>query len=201
MPLQHEAADFLCLDAGRSGFRLLPNGSDKAAPVVPQLVAEVARLSSEAVVLRSGRSCLTYRELDARAGRLAGRLRSLGVGRDVPVGVRLERSFEQVTTLLAVMKAGGAFLPLDPAWPDERVRELLDDAGAPVLIEDPARGSGARGRVVVTPDAGGGAAETREAAADIRGEDLAYVVYTSGSTAGLFSSLTSAGRRRAGGRG
>ena len=172
----------MCLDAGRSGSRLLPNGSDKAAPVVPRLVAEVARLSPEAVALRSGRSCLTYRELDARAGRLAGRLRSLGVGRDVPVGVRLERSFDQVTALLAVMKAGGAFLPLDPAWPDERVRELLDDAGAPVLIEDPARGSGAGGRVVVTPDAGSGAAETREAAADIRGEDLAYVVYTSGST-------------------
>src|SRR3954447_22851975 len=96
MPLQHEAADFLCLDAGRSGSGLLPNGSDKAAPVVPQLVAEVARSSPEAVALQSGRSCLTYRELDARAGRLAGRLRSLGVGRDVPVGVRLERSFDQV---------------------------------------------------------------------------------------------------------
>jgi amino acid adenylation domain-containing protein len=182
MPLQHEAADFLCLDAGRSGSRLLPDGSDKPAPVVPRLVAEVARLSPEAVALRSGRSCLTYRELDARAGRLAGRLRSLGVGRDVPVGVCLERSFDQVTALLAVMKAGGAFLPLDPAWPDERVRELLDDAGAPVVIENPARGLGAGGRVVVTPDAGSGAAETREVAADLRGEDLAYVVYTSGST-------------------
>src|SRR4051795_13110613 len=128
MPLQQEAADFLCLDAGRSGSGLLPNGSDKAAPVVPQLVAEVARSSPEAVALRSGRSCLTYRELDARAGRIAGRLRSLGVGREVPVGVCLERSFDQVTALLAVMKAGGAFVPLDPTWPDERLRGLLDDA-------------------------------------------------------------------------
>src|SRR3954447_7049595 len=182
MPLQHEATDFSCLGAGPSGSQLLPNGSDKATPVVPRLVAELARSSPEAVALRSGRSCLTYRELDARAGRLARRLRSLGVGRDVPVGIRLGPSFDQVTALLAVMRAGGAFLPLDPAWPDERVRELLDDAGAPVLIEDPARGSGAGGRVVVTPDAGSGAAETREVAADIRGEDLAYVVYTSGST-------------------
>ena len=66
------------------------------------------------MALRSGRSCLTYRELDARAGRLAGRLRSLGVGRDVPVGVRLERSFDQVIALLAVMKAGGAFCRSTP---------------------------------------------------------------------------------------
>ncbi len=77
---------------------------------------------------------LTYAELDARAGRLAARLRGLGVGPEVRVALRLDRSLELVVAILGVLKAGGAYVPLDPAYPADRLRFLLEDAGAPVLV-------------------------------------------------------------------
>ena len=125
-----------------------------AGEFVPQLVAKIANMTPDAVALQAGQARMSYGELDARAGRLAGHLRSLGVGREVPVGVCLERSFDQVVALLAILKAGGAFLPLDPAWPDERLRELLDDARAAVLVGRAARVGelGGGGRVAVPLD-------------------------------------------------
>lgn len=162
-------------------------GLGRRQEFIPQLVAEVANATPKAVALRAGQACMSYGELNACAGRLAGHLCSLGVGREVLVGVCLERSFDQVVALLAVLKAGGAFLPLDPAWPDERLRELLDEARAPVLISRAAwvggLGSGNRVDVPVnrlddsTTRFGQG-----EVHADVEGQDLAYVVYTSGST-------------------
>ena len=77
---------------------------------------------------------LTYAELNARANRLARRLRALGVGADTPVGVMLERSVELVVALLGVLKAGGAYVPLDPSYPRERLSFMLEDAACPVLL-------------------------------------------------------------------
>src|SRR5207302_5180242 len=91
-----------------------------------------ARPDAPAVVWQGGR--LGYGELVGRAGRLAGRLRRLGAAPEVPVALCLERSPELVTAALAVLQAGAAYLPLDPASPPERLARLLADAGAPVLI-------------------------------------------------------------------
>ena len=77
---------------------------------------------------------LTYAELNARANRLAHYLRSLGVGPDVLVGLCLERSVEMIVAMLGVLKAGGAYLPLNPAYPQERLAFMLDDTQARVLI-------------------------------------------------------------------
>ena len=82
----------------------------------------------------AGDRALTYRELDARANRLAHRLRRRGVGPDVLVGVCVERSMELVVALLAVLKAGGAYVPMDPSYPEDRVHHMLADARAPVLL-------------------------------------------------------------------
>ncbi|MBI0538335.1 non-ribosomal peptide synthetase, partial [Roseomonas sp. KE2513] len=128
---------------------------------------------------------MSYRELYARASALAGHLRSLGARRDAVIGVCLERSFDQVVALLAVLKAGSAFLPLDPAWPAERLRQILVDARAPVIIGRSTRLDDLRGdgRVIVSPGSLNDlAASQDEVDEEIGGQDLAYVIYTSGST-------------------
>src|SRR5262249_61985127 len=77
---------------------------------------------------------LTSRELNARANRLAYRLRDLGVGPEVLVGLYLDRSPELLIGVLGVLKAGGAYVPLDPAYPGERLAAVIGDAGFRVLL-------------------------------------------------------------------
>jgi amino acid adenylation domain-containing protein len=152
-----------------------------------RLVAARAATSPDAVVVVAGRDTLTYGQLEARADALARYLRVLGVGADVPVGVCMGPSLDLPVALYAVLKAGGAYLPLDPALPTERLRFMLADAAAPVVIADAGLGprlaeSGVR---VVCPatdaeDIARAAAEPLEPDADP--EALAYILYTSGST-------------------
>jgi len=138
-----------------------------------------------AVVFEGGE--LTYAQLNARANRLAHRLRALGVGPDARVAVCAERTPEMVAGLLAVLKAGGAYVPLDPAYPEERLRWLLADS-APVAVL--AHGSLAgrfagAGVPVLELDAASPAwagPETNPARGALLPEHLAYVIYTSGST-------------------
>jgi amino acid adenylation domain-containing protein len=158
-------------------------GHPAAGPSLPERILRHAaeRPGATAVVSATG-AVLSYGELDARSARLARRLRSLGVGPETRVAVLLERSPELVTTLLAVMRAGGAWVPLDPAYPEERLRFALEDSGARALVT---RGDfmsrlGALPVPVVEvddPDAGG-----LESDVSLEPENLAYVIHTSGST-------------------
>jgi amino acid adenylation domain-containing protein len=141
--------------------------------------------AADAVAL--GDSRLSYRELDERANRLAHRLRDRGVGRDVPVGLCLTRSLDLPVAVLAVLKAGGAFLPLDPAYPVERLRFMLEDSGAPVVVTHEAAAGALPGSdaeiVLLEGEAEAIAACSRQAPkTDASPRDLAYVIYTSGST-------------------
>ncbi|MCC6557807.1 MAG: amino acid adenylation domain-containing protein, partial [Polyangiaceae bacterium] len=95
--------------------------------------AQAAR-SPDAIAVRMGGRALTYRELDARAARLARRLARRGAGPDAPVGLLADRSIELVVAILAILKAGGAYVPLDPGYPRERLELMLRDAGARVLL-------------------------------------------------------------------
>ena len=94
---------------------------------------QVAR-TPDAVALVFGEERLTYQELNCRANQLAHHLRNLGVGPEVLVGILLERSVEMIVGILGVLKAGGAFVPIDPNYPQERIEFMLADSGLSVLL-------------------------------------------------------------------
>ena len=148
--------------------------------------AQVAR-TPEAVAAVKGERAWTYRELNARANQLAWHLRKLGAGPDVPVGVCLPRGLELAATLLAVMKAGGACLPLDPDYPKDRLAYIQQDAQAPVLVlsaTSPLDFDGARSHLLRIDETGAsyGAESDQNLPPLVNPGNLAYVIYTSGST-------------------
>ncbi|MFF8618459.1 amino acid adenylation domain-containing protein [Streptomyces sp. NPDC015350] len=115
------------------------------------LFEEQARRTPGATAVTDGPRSLTYAELDGLANRLAHRLRDHGVGPDVPVGMWADRSVELVVGLLAVLKAGGAYLPLDPDVPSARAAQILADAAAPVCLTAAAHGERLPGTCPATP--------------------------------------------------
>ncbi|MET7746809.1 amino acid adenylation domain-containing protein, partial [Streptomyces sp. NPDC005385] len=160
-----------------------------AAPVgesVPAAFTAQALRSPDAVAVRCAGRELSYRELDERSNQLAHRLLGLGVGREAPVAVLMERSVDLVVALLAVMKAGAFYLPLHAAFPLERMQWIVDETSTPVLLTD--RGMRDRGApaapvvVVVDEDRELAGLPVGDPGVEIRPEQLAYVMYTSGST-------------------
>jgi amino acid adenylation domain-containing protein len=152
--------------------RVLGEWNDTAVPVpdttLVALLAEQAARTPEATAVVAEGHPFTYAELHAHANRLANRLVADGAGRGRVVAVALPRSAELVVALLAVLKAGAAYLPVDPDLPRERADFLLTDADAAVVLDDPAAvlapGDDTPPEVTITP------------------ADAAYVIYTSGST-------------------
>jgi len=161
-------------------------GAERRGVCFHRLFEAVAERTPDAVAVIAGERSLTYGELDDRADRLAHRLRELGVGPDVVAGIFVGRDPEMVVGALGVLKAGGAFLPLDVIHTRERLRYLLATARAPVALTQAhlaAELEGFGGEVVVLDDAAAFAAASesrpRNAASPAH---LAYVIFTSGST-------------------
>jgi len=155
--------------------------------LVQQLVGEQASTRPEAPALVAGSRIFTYAELDRRANQFAQHLRGLGVGPEKLVALCVERSPEMVIAALGVLKAGGAYLPLDPATPVERLDQTLRDAGITVLVTgadlDARLTAGSFRLVNLATDAADIARCPVEApVVDCTPENLAYVIYTSGST-------------------
>ncbi|HEV7519214.1 MAG TPA: amino acid adenylation domain-containing protein, partial [Thermoanaerobaculia bacterium] len=165
------------------------NGTAAGAPAacLHELVAAQARRQPEAVAVSCAGAALSYGELDARAALLSRHLRRLRVGPEVLVGVCAERSLALVVGLLAVLGAGGAYLPLDPSYPRERLLRMLEDARPAVLLVEertavllPAEGCP---RIFLdAPLAAAGGPLPNPAAVPVGPENLAYVIFTSGST-------------------
>ena len=132
----------------------------------------------------SGRTELSYAELDCRAEAVAAHLRALGVGANEVVGLRVERSPDVVIGILAILKAGGAYLPLDPVYPTERVAFMLQDAAVRVVLTQRALAGELSALPVECVCLDEPLPPTPAAAPTTpgTGEDLAYVMYTSGST-------------------
>ncbi len=151
-----------------------------------ELIAETARRTPTAVAVSSGDGELTYAELDRRADALAHRLQGLGVGPDTIVPVLLDRSEDLVVGLLASLKAGGAFMPIDPAQPANRIAAILSNApDAPVCITHE-RHLGYldqfSGQSVCLDMPSTASADAVAAPAGTASDSLAYVIHTSGST-------------------
>jgi amino acid adenylation domain-containing protein len=179
--------------------RLLMQWNDTAAEYprdscIHELFEEWAERTPEAEAVVCGGERLTYAELDRRASRLARRLSALGVGAEVPVALCLERSPELVVAMLAVLKAGGYYVPLDPSYPLERLSLMLGDCGAPVLLtlrrwldSLPAHWGQVlcldeEGEAEATWETAGPAGGQAAAGSAAGAEGLAYAIYTSGST-------------------
>ena len=104
--------------------------------LIHELVAQHADRHPDRLAVVCEDQQLTYRELNARASQLGNYLRGLGVGPEAMVGICLERSVEMVVGILGILKAGGAWLPLDPHYPKERLAFMLHDAHAGVVVSD-----------------------------------------------------------------
>jgi amino acid adenylation domain-containing protein/FkbM family methyltransferase len=172
--------------------RLLIDLNDTSLPFADQhrcvheLFAERARSTPDATALIYEQTRLSYAELARQAGQLATYLRRSGVGPEVIVGLCVERSVEMVVGILGILEAGGAYLPLDPGAPPERIAYMLEDAGVPVLLTQEAVQARlpAIGDLVICLDTQWDeiAAVGVGPASAVQPGNLAYVIYTSGSS-------------------
>ncbi len=153
----------------------------RPAACVHHMFEEHAARAPGATALLFEDTTVTYGELDARANQLAHRLRTLGVGPDTIVAMRLERSVEMVVAVLGILKAGGAYLPLDPVYPPERASFMVNDSGARILVTSRGLEEGvAAPQVVYVKELDGAPAARLDV--PVAPSNLAYVIYTSGST-------------------
>jgi len=159
--------------------------------LMQELFEAQAKRTPDRTALRVGVTALSYAELDRRASRMAQALRSRGVGRGQRVGLCVERDADMVAAVLGILKAGAAYVPLDPSFPAERLRFMAEDAQLTLLVSTSALvspfGLPRERQLLLDIDADALAAQSDQrlmpdAAQDARAEDPAYIIYTSGST-------------------
>ncbi|HYC03628.1 MAG TPA: amino acid adenylation domain-containing protein [Azospirillaceae bacterium] len=163
-----------------------------SATLVKLFAGRVARTPGSTALVHGDR-VITYAELDARANRLARRLLSLGIGPETIVGICMQRTPELVMAMLAVLKAGGAVLSIDPAYPVKRIAYMVEDSSVGLVLTELASRavlpSGVRQLVRDDPEEAAliaglpdGMVKDAERAGQLRRDNLAYIIYTSGST-------------------
>ncbi|MFV0131782.1 non-ribosomal peptide synthase/polyketide synthase [Streptomyces sp. HMX87] len=168
LPLASDEDLLVLLDQGQGTARPVP------AATLPELFERQAADTPDAVALLDGERQVSYADLDRAANRLAHRLIARGVGPEEIVALALPRAAETVVAQLAVAKAGGAFLPVDPDYPEQRREFMVRDAGARVVLDAPADVWAADG-----PDT---APTDTDRTTALTADHPAYVIYTSGST-------------------
>jgi amino acid adenylation domain-containing protein len=164
----------------------------KEQQLLPELFLSQVRRTPDRIALTFEGEQLSYKLLNQRANRLASCLRTHGVGPDVVVGICMQRSMELVVGLLAIQKAGGAYLPLDPSYPEARLQYMMDDARLTLLLTHPATSQSVSsfagtvvsldGEVIDDGQHADGAWSEDDCPNPASPEHLAYVIYTSGST-------------------
>ncbi|HEX5496978.1 MAG TPA: amino acid adenylation domain-containing protein, partial [Mycobacteriales bacterium] len=166
---------------------------NRTAAMVPddrcahQLVEEHAARTPDRLAVTFNDESMSYRELNTRANRLARYLRVLGAGREAVVGICLERSADVVVAMVAIHKAGAAYVPIDPQYPGDRIRAIMEGTGMPVLITrehgSAALPAGGWRTVWIDRDLDAIAAQSgADLNLDVDPRQIAYVLHTSGST-------------------
>ncbi|WP_297847969.1 non-ribosomal peptide synthetase, partial [Mycobacterium sp.] len=166
------------------GNRAALTGSATETDSIPALFAEQAARTPDAVALSFEGRSWTYRELDEAANRLAHRLAGFGVGPGERVALLFGRSADAIVAILAVLKAGAAYLPIDPGLPAERIGFMLSDAAPMAAISTADLAERLHGHHVVVIDVNDPAVDTQPATAlpEPSAQDIAYLIYTSGTT-------------------
>jgi natural product biosynthesis luciferase-like monooxygenase protein len=154
---------------------------------IHNLFEDQAALAPDAIAVVFEKEEFTYRELNERANRLARVLQRLDVGPGVPVGIYMERSLEMLVALLGVLKAGGAYLPLDPEYPSDRIAFMVEDAQVPILLTQGQFMSDLppHQAQVIPIDASWDLISFEQKSnveSSVTPADLSYIIYTSGST-------------------
>jgi amino acid adenylation domain-containing protein len=173
---------------GQRAFSHVPESS-----LLHELVYAQAERTPDAIAIVCGRETLTYRELTHCAREIGGGLRAAGVGPDTPVALRVERTLQTVPAMLGILDAGGAYVPIDPEHPAERIELVLADSGARQDNPSSAFGTfsphegrrpnrGHRQVAFSPPQRGEGARRADEGSPLHHPQNLAYIIYTSGST-------------------
>jgi amino acid adenylation domain-containing protein len=186
-PATPVAALDLLSDAERS--QVLQTWNDTAKPydeskTLVELIARQMAATPKAIAVEDERTSLTFKQLDVAATALAVKLGDLGVGPNVLVGICADRSVELVVGLLAILKAGAAYVPLDPEYPRERLEFMLQDAGVSVLIAQPAaiKNLTVGSTTTVSLDGVNTPSPVQIILLPPSPDDAAYMIYTSGST-------------------
>jgi amino acid adenylation domain-containing protein len=156
---------------------------------VHELFEQAATKYAGSIAVSYGEESLTYKELNERANQVANYLRKLGAGTDVPIGISMERSVQMIVGWLGILKAGAAYVPLDPDYPKERLAFMVEDTRMPVILTQksllghlPPNNTNTK---LICLDTDWKAITRENTTAPITGtgaENLAYVIYTSGST-------------------
>jgi amino acid adenylation domain-containing protein len=156
----------------------------RETPLAALVEAQVAR-TPNAIAVVHGEQLLTYADLNERANQLAHELRKHGAGPNQLVGLCVDRSISLIVGLLAIVKTGAAYLPLDPMLPVERLRYMLEDSGVQIVVSEKSIREelpAFPGATILLEDAGLHANPRGNLSISVRPEDLAYLIYTSGST-------------------
>jgi amino acid adenylation domain-containing protein len=153
---------------------------------IHQLFEEQAEMHAECEAVRFREQSLTYKELNIRMNKLANYLLTLGIRKGQMVAVYMERSIEMVVALYGILKAGAAYVPIDPDYPEERIRYMLKDSGVEVVLtqqdkEEAFAGGSIKAIVLGEVDVTSSASEENPRV-PIEEDDYAYMIYTSGST-------------------
>lgn len=177
--LTKEETERIVFDFNRTAAEYPKNKS------IHQLFEEQAARTPDDTAIVFGAKQMTFRELNARANQLAGFLRGKGVRPEMAVGLIAEHSPELITAILGILKAGGAYLPIDPGYPEERIRFILEDSHVSILLttqRDNLSGVNFSGEIVNPDDPGLDQENPRDLEPVNTPEHLAYIIYTSGST-------------------